>query len=79
MISWECKVNDKVNVKIKIKDEIEIKVKNEKFIKYYFIERSELKKKSAAKGRAPMQTLFPYSFLHDDELKTNKKPRELFY
>lgn len=25
-----------------------------------------------------MQTLFPYSFLHDDELKTNKKPREYY-
>ena len=35
-------------------------------------------KKSAAIGWAPMQQLFPYSFLYDDELKTNKKPREYY-
>ena len=35
-------------------------------------------KKSAAVGWVPMQALFPYSFLHDDELKTNKKPREYY-
>ena len=38
-----------------------------------------MEKKSAAVGWVPRQALFPYSFLHDDELKTNKKPRELFY
>lgn len=35
-------------------------------------------KKRPAIGQPQIQQLFPYSFLHDDEIKTNKKPREYY-